>query len=77
MNDNKRKPRKIRTTLALTKEAQDTMLDNGYCGVRGMGLFLSELVMDYHAKRTRELTQAEIVAEVRRLISLLDNSFAN
>ncbi len=48
------------------------MLDNGYCGVRGMGQFLSGLVMDYHAKQTRQLTQAEIAAELHHLANLLE-----
>ena len=48
------------------------MLDNGYCGVRGMGEFLSQLVVDYHAKHSRQLTKAEIASELHRLASLLE-----
>jgi hypothetical protein len=66
------KPQKVQVTTNITKLAQDTMLDHGYCGVRGMGQFLSDLVMDYHAKRTRQLTQAEIAAELHRLANLLE-----
>jgi len=66
------KPKKVQVTTNITKLAQDTMLDHGYCGVRGMGQFLSDLVMDYHAKRTRQLTQAEIAAELHRLADLLE-----
>ncbi len=66
------KPQKVQVTTNITKLAQDTMLDHGYCGVRGMGEFISDLVMDFHAKRTRQLTQAEIAAELRRLADLLE-----
>ncbi len=66
------KPRKVRATLAITKEAQDLMLDNGYCGVRGMGEFLSQLVVDYHARGSRKPTQAEIAQELHKLASLLE-----
>ncbi len=48
------------------------MLDNGYCGVRGMGEFLSQLVMDYHAKVSRKPTKEEIAQELRLLASMLE-----
>ncbi len=48
------------------------MLDNGYCGVRGMGEFLSQLVMDYHAKQTRRPTKQEIATELRQLADMLE-----
>ncbi len=48
------------------------MLDNGYCGVRGMGEFLSQLVMDYHARVSHKPAQQEIAAELRRLADALD-----
>ena len=48
------------------------MLDNGYCGVRGMGEFISQLVMDYHARVSRKPTQAEIAQELHKLASLLE-----
>ncbi len=66
------KPKRVRTTLSITKEAQDTMLDNGYCGVRGMGEFLSQLVMDYHARVSRKPTKEEIAQELRLLASMLE-----
>jgi len=70
------KPQKVAATLHLTKLAQDVMLDNGYCGVRGMGQFISDLIMDYHAAQKhgppRRATRAEIAAELRRLADLLE-----
>ncbi len=66
------KPKKVATTIHLTKEAQDTMLDHGYASARTMGEFISQLIMDYHARRTRQLTQAEIAQELHRLASLLE-----
>jgi hypothetical protein len=66
------KPRKVSVTLHITKEAQDTMLDNGYCGIRGMGEFISQLIMDYHAKQTRRPTKQEMAAELRRLADMLE-----
>ncbi len=66
------KPIKVRATLAITKEAQDVMLDNGYASVRTMGVFISQLIMDYHARQTRAPTQQEIAAELRRLADMLE-----
>jgi hypothetical protein len=66
------KPTKVATTLHITKEAQDVMLDNGYCGIRGMGEFISELIMDYHARQTRAPTKQEIAAELRQIADLLE-----
>jgi hypothetical protein len=66
------KPRKVRATLAITKEAQDILFDNGYASQRTVGMFISELIVDYHARQTRKLTQGEIVQELRRLASLLE-----
>jgi hypothetical protein len=66
------KPRKVSVTIHLTKEAQDTMLDNGYCGIRGMGEFISQLIMDYHAKQTRRPTKQEIAAELRQIADMLE-----
>ncbi len=48
------------------------MLDNGYCGIRGMGEFISQLIMDYHAKQTRRPTKEEIAAELRQLADMLE-----
>jgi hypothetical protein len=70
------KPAKVRATLALTKEAQDILFDNGYASQRTVGMFISHLIVDYHAKRTRKLTQAEIAQELRRLVSLLEDNAA-
>lgn len=66
------KPRKVRATIALTKEAQDIMFDHGYVSARGMGMFLSQLVVDHHARVSRKPTQSEIAAELRRLADLLE-----
>jgi hypothetical protein len=66
------KPIKVRATLAITKEAQDVMLDNGYASVRTMGVFISQLIMDYHARQTRAPTKQEIAAELRRLADMLE-----
>ncbi len=48
------------------------MLDNGYCGIRGMGEFISELIMGYHARQTRAPTKQEIAAELRQIADLLE-----
>jgi hypothetical protein len=74
MNTQLSKQKKVATTLHLTKEAQDTMLDNGYCGIRGMGEFISQLIMEYHAKQTRPLTKHEIAAELRQLADMLEEA---
>jgi len=66
------KTQKVQATLHLTKQAQDTMLDNGYCGMRGMGEFISGLIMDYHARVSRKPSPAEIAAELHRLANLLE-----
>jgi hypothetical protein len=71
--ENKPKVPKIRTTLALTQEAQNVMLDNGYCGVRGMGEFFGQLVIDCHARQTRKPTPTEIATELHRLADLLES----
>jgi hypothetical protein len=41
-------------------------------GARGIGEFLSQFVMDYHARLTREPTNEEIAVGLRRLADLLD-----
>jgi hypothetical protein len=76
MKPKRLKPRKVRTNLAITKEAQDILFDHGYASQRTVGMFISHLIVDYHAKRTRQLTQAEIVQELRRLVSLLEDNAA-
>jgi hypothetical protein len=35
-------------------------------------MFISQLIVDYHAKRTRKPTQAEIAQELHKLASLLE-----
>jgi hypothetical protein len=76
MKTKRLKPRKVRTNLAITKEAQDILFDHGYASQRTVGMFISHLIVDHHAKRTRKLTQAEIVQELRRLVSLLEDNAA-
>jgi hypothetical protein len=66
------KPTKVRANIAITKEAQDIMFDHGYASQRTVGMFISELIVDYHAKRTRKPTQAEIAQELHRLASSLE-----
>ncbi len=48
------------------------MLDNAYCGMRGMGEFISQLIMDYHARKTHKPTRAELAQELHRLADLLE-----
>jgi hypothetical protein len=72
MNTPTRKPRKVRVTLSITKEAQDTLFDHGYASERTMGEFISGLIVDHHARVSRQPTTAEIAAELRRLADLLD-----
>ncbi len=72
MKTNTPQPAKVSVTLHITKEAQDILFDNGYASQRTVGMFISQLVIDYHARQTRQLTQAEIAQELRRLASLLE-----
>jgi hypothetical protein len=76
MKTNSAKPTKVSVTIHITKEAQNILFDNGYASQRTVGMFISELIVDYHAKRTRKLTQAEIAQELRRLVSLLEDNAA-
>ena len=48
------------------------MLDNGYCGMRGMGEFISGLIMDYHARVSRKPSKEEIATELHKLADLLE-----
>ncbi len=48
------------------------MFDHGYCGVRGMGEFLSQLVMEHHTRVSRKPTQTEIAQELHKLASLME-----
>jgi ABC-type uncharacterized transport system ATPase component len=71
MKTTQKKVRKVVTTLAITKEAQDIIFDNGYASQRTVGVFLSQLIVDYHAKQTRKLTTEELLAEIHRLVDEL------
>ncbi len=71
MEPTQKKPTKIVSFYSIEKDAQDIALDNGYCSIRGQGAFFSELIYDYHRRKTHKLTHAEIVAELRRLVDLL------
>jgi hypothetical protein len=66
------KPTKVSVTIHITKEAQDTMFDNGYASARTVGEFLSQLVMEHHARVTRKPAKPEIARELRRLADMLD-----
>jgi hypothetical protein len=66
------KPRKVPATIHLTQEAQDVMFDHGYASERTRGEFISQLIMDYHARQTRKPTQQEIAAELRQLADMLE-----
>jgi hypothetical protein len=67
------KTKRVRTTLSITKQAQDILFDNGYASQRTVGMFISELIMEHHARQTRKPTKEEIAQELRRLADLLDN----
>ncbi len=73
METKQKKVRKVITTLSITKEAQDVMLDHGYASARTMGVFISELILDHHAKQTRKLTKEELLAEIHKLVGELAN----
>jgi hypothetical protein len=49
------------------------MFDHGYASARGMGKFLSQLVVDHHARVSRKPSKSEIAAELRRLADLLED----
>ncbi len=72
MKTNTPQPAKVSVTIHITKEAQDILFDHGYASQRTVGMFISHLIVDYHAKRTRKLTQAEIATELHKLASLLE-----
>jgi hypothetical protein len=73
METQPQKPKKVITTLSITKESQDTMLDNGYASARTMGEFISQLIMEHHARVSHNPTPAEIAAELHRLADLLES----
>jgi hypothetical protein len=73
MKTNTPQPAKVSVTIHITKEAQNILFDNGYASQRTVGMFISELIMDYHARQTRAPTKQEIAEELRRLADLVDN----
>src|SRR4051812_42575310 len=84
MATNKKKVYKVRTTLAITKEARDTIYDFGYASARTQGEFISQLIVDHHApvqlaRGRHQLTHAEIAGELAKQAELLeaDNSQGN
>ncbi len=79
MKTNTPQPAKVSVTIHITKEAQNILFDNGYASQRTVGMFISELIMDYHARQTRAHTKQEIAEELRRLADLLEavNQFDN
>jgi hypothetical protein len=72
--------KKVKATIHLTQEAQDIIFDHGYASERTMGAFISNLIVEHHERMLRTKsdapppppTHAEIVAELRRLVELLD-----
>ena len=66
MEPTQKKPRKVVTTLAITKEAQDIIFDNGYASARTQGEFISQLIVDYYARKTHEHSTAELTTELHR-----------
>jgi hypothetical protein len=68
------KPRKVRATIAITKAAQDILFDHGYASQRTVGVFISQLIIDHHARQTRKPSRAEIAQELRRLADLLEDA---
>jgi hypothetical protein len=67
MNTSQKKPRKVRTTLSITKQAQDIIFDHGYASERTQGEFISAVIVEYHARRGRKLKTAEIAAQIAQL----------
>jgi hypothetical protein len=72
MKTNTPQPAKVSVTIHITKAAQDILFDHGYASQRTVGMFISQLIVDYHAKRTRKPTKEEIAQELRRLASSLE-----
>ncbi len=72
--------KKVKATIQLTQEAQDILFDHGYASERTVGAFISQLIVEHHERAQRAQsdaplpppTHAEIVAELRRLVELLD-----
>jgi hypothetical protein len=72
MKTNTPQPAKVSVTIHITKEAQDILFDNGYASQRTVGMFISQLIVDYHARVSRKPTQAEIAQELHKLASLME-----
>jgi hypothetical protein len=72
MKTNTPQPAKVSVTIHITKEAQNILFDNGYASQRTVGMFISELIMDYHARQTRAPTKQEIAEELRQIADLLE-----
>jgi len=72
MESKRIKPKKVRASLAITKEAQDLIFDHGYASARTIGMFVSDLIVQHHARVSRKPTRTEIAAELRRLADLLE-----
>jgi hypothetical protein len=72
--------KKVKATIHLTQDAQDILFDHGYASERTVGAFISQLIVEHHERMQRAKsdepppppTHAEIVAELRRLVELLD-----
>jgi predicted HAD superfamily Cof-like phosphohydrolase len=79
METNKKKPKKVRTTLSITLEAQNIVFDHGYASERTIGEFVSRLIVEHHAHvvaaknaaAPHTPTKEEIAAEMHRLADLL------
>jgi hypothetical protein len=76
MKTNTPQPAKVSVTIHITKEAQNILFDNGYASQRTVGMFISELIMDYHARQTRAHTKQEIAAELRRLAAEVERNIS-
>ena len=74
MNNQPKKTKKVIATLSLTKEAQDIMFDFGYASARTQGEFISQLIVDHHARRTSKPTPAQIAIVLRELVEKLEKS---
>jgi hypothetical protein len=72
----KRHP-KTKMTIHLSADAVDVLRFAGYCSDRTVGVFVSDLIMEHHARVQRAKTDApptpvEMAAELRRLADLLE-----
>ena len=50
MTTPKPKPRKVKVTLSITKEAADVLHFAGYCSDRTTGEFISRLIVEHHER---------------------------